>query len=242
MDCKEGGGWFLQLHCIHAELQPDWPSAQKELPTTAVTTPIVAGQQQGKSIMLNVLPIVRAARRKGKVFLLLLQQVRKEYRVCWRLCSSRRLREESLCVSSCTCSVVRKLALPPVPCIWTEAGHAFICPDKLGETIPTQVKEVVSKPHVLLPELIAPLSHRSQKKKMRQGNRPYTNLLAQCSVLFTWWGTCLGLLERVCFKAGHLQIFLFLHVAVSSGLSFCTEGNSVQRLWVIGRKKGPEKK
>lgn len=114
------------------------------------------------------------------MFLLLLRRVRKEDRVCWRLCSSRRLREESLCVSSCL--VVRKLALPPVPCVRTEPRHARICPGEPGEAMPTQVRVGVSKPHVLLQELITPLSLCSRKKNMRQVNCPYTNLLAKFSL------------------------------------------------------------
>lgn len=67
---------------------------------------------------------------------------------------------------------------------------------------------------------------------MRQDNCADTNRLAKRSLLFTW---CPGLLERVCFKWVHLQIFLSLRV------SFCQEDNSIQRLWFIGRKEGLEK-
>jgi len=79
--------------------------------------------------------------------------------------------------------------------------------------MPAQVKEAVSKPHVLLQEPMTP----------RRGNCPATNCLAKRSILFTWWGTCFGLLERVGFKAVHPQFFLVLYVAVSSSLSFCEE-------------------
>lgn len=118
--CGLQGGWRL-ISCISTASMPSCsqtgPQPRRSCPQLQSQHPSwLARYQQGKSIMPNVLPIVgRAASRKGKVFLLLLQQIRKEYRACWRLCSSRRLREESLCVSSCL--VVRKLAFPPVPCI-----------------------------------------------------------------------------------------------------------------------------
>lgn len=51
---------------------------------------------KGKASCLMFCPLLGEllAERGKKVFLLLLQQIRKEDRVCWRLCSSRRLREE----------------------------------------------------------------------------------------------------------------------------------------------------
>lgn len=71
--------------------RPGWPSAQEELPATAGTAPIVASP--GKSVVRNVLPIVRAAGREGKGFLLLLQR-QKKGRVCWSPCSFRRPKSE----------------------------------------------------------------------------------------------------------------------------------------------------
>lgn len=184
--CGLQGGWWRLISCDSAAsmlgCSQAGPRPRRSCPQLQSQHPSrLATYQQGKSIVLNVLPIVaRAAGGKGRVFLLLLRRVRKEDRVCWRLCSSRRLREESLCVSSCL--VVRKLALPPVPCVRTEPRHAHICPGEPGEAMPTQVRGVVSKPHVLLQELITPLSLCSRKKNVRQVNCPYTNLLAKFSL------------------------------------------------------------
>lgn len=91
--CGLQGGWRL----ISCNSTASMPSCSQTGPQPRRSCPQLQSQhpswlamyqqyQQGKSIMLNVLPIaVWAARRKGKVFLLLLQQIRKEDKVCWRL-------------------------------------------------------------------------------------------------------------------------------------------------------------
>lgn len=63
--------------------------------------------------------------------------------------------------------MVGQLALPLVPCVCTEPGHACICPDKLGETAAAQVTGAVSKRHVLLQEHSSALSRCSSEEKIR---------------------------------------------------------------------------
>lgn len=153
MDCKEGGGWFpaTPLHpCLAAArlaLSPEG-AARNCSRNTHRGWPCTNNTNKGKASCLMFCPLLcELLEEREKCFCFYCNRLEKRTR-CAGDYSSGRLVEESLCVSSCTCLVVRKMALPPVPCIWTEPRHACICPDKLGETVPTQVKEAVSKPHV----------------------------------------------------------------------------------------------
>lgn len=60
---------FLQLHYIHAQLQPAWPPAQPGLPLAALTAPSVAGWAPAREnilgrVLLLVLELL-GGREKG---------------------------------------------------------------------------------------------------------------------------------------------------------------------------------